>query len=142
MAFAMQPLTRPIPLRSPRLLPPSLSEASQGLSPPLSIWGKQAAAMWVSAAFLGPLCDGRHSAHDVLHYNNAIFGAPWLFSLPGSERVLLETCWWVPVAFGELYGAASPSPSPFTLTTGATHVMTVAIGMIETVGMIGMRMAA
>jgi len=67
--------------------------------------------MWVSAAMLGPLCDGRHSAHNVLHYaQDSMAGAPWLLRAPGGE-VLLETCWWVPVAFGGagvILGAAHP----------------------------------
>lgn len=70
------------------------------LAPPLPVWLQQAGAMWVSAALLGPLCDGRHSAHDVLHYNpNSMAGPPWLLEAPGGAP-LLETCWWVPVAFG------------------------------------------
>lgn len=69
--------------------------------------------MWVAAALLGPLCDGRHSSHDVLHYaTDSIAGAPWLLYAPGStDVVLLETCWWVPVAFGGagvILGAAHP----------------------------------
>lgn len=68
--------------------------------------------MWLAAALLGPVCDGRHSSHDVLHYaTDSIFGAPWLFRLPGSDQVLLETCWWVPVAFGGagvILGVAHP----------------------------------
>ena len=68
--------------------------------------------MWIAAAFLGPICDGRHSSHDVLHYaTDSIAGAPWLLRAPGSELVLLETCWWVPVAFGGagvILGAAHP----------------------------------
>ena len=68
--------------------------------------------MWVSAAALGPLCDGRHSAHDVLHYaKDSIAGPPWLLAVPGSGEVLLESCWWVPVAFGGagvILGVAHP----------------------------------
>ena len=68
--------------------------------------------MWLAAAALGPVCDGRHSSHDVLHYNaDSILGPPWLFHAPGSEQVLLETCWWVPVAFGGagvVLGASHP----------------------------------
>eukprot|EP00747_Dinoflagellata_sp_TGD_P063590 gnl/TRDRNA2_/TRDRNA2_153528_c2_seq1.p1 gnl/TRDRNA2_/TRDRNA2_153528_c2~~gnl/TRDRNA2_/TRDRNA2_153528_c2_seq1.p1 ORF type:complete len:246 (+),score=38.17 gnl/TRDRNA2_/TRDRNA2_153528_c2_seq1:107-739(+) len=68
--------------------------------------------MWIAAAFLGPVCDGRHSSHDVLHYAaDSIAGAPWLLRAPGSGQILLETCWWVPVAFGGagvILGAAHP----------------------------------
>ena len=82
------------------------------LEPPLPVWREQAALMWCSAAALGPLCDGRHSAHDVLHYaRDSIAGAPWLLRAPGGD-VLLETCWWVPVAFGGagvVLGVAHPA---------------------------------
>ena len=45
------------------------------------------------------VCDGRHSAHDVLHYaSESIAGPPLLLQMGG--QVVLETCWWVPVAFG------------------------------------------
>ena len=61
--------------------------------------------MWVTAALLGlswarsAVCDGRHSAHDVLHYaSDSIAGPPLLLQMGG--QVVLETCWWVPVAFG------------------------------------------
>ena len=68
--------------------------------------------MWVAAAMLGPVCDGRHSSHDVLHYaRDSIAGAPWLLHAPGSDQILLETCWWVPVAFGGaglILGVAHP----------------------------------
>ena len=80
--------------------------------PTLTVWAQQAAAMWVSAAVLGPFCDGRHSAHDVLHYaSDSIAGPPWMFTLPGSSTPFLETCWWVPIAFGGagvILGAAHP----------------------------------
>ena len=67
--------------------------------PPRSVWVQQAGAMWVAAALLGPVCDGRHSAHDVLHYaTDSIVGPPLLLQMGG--QVVLETCWWVPVAFG------------------------------------------
>ena len=53
---------------------------------PRSVWLQQAAVMWCSAAALGPICDGRHSAHDVLHYaTDSIAGAPWLFYAPGAS---------------------------------------------------------
>ena len=68
--------------------------------PSRGVWLQQAGSMWLAAAALGPICDGRHSSHDVLHYaKDSIAGAPWLFTAPGGE-VLLETCWWVPLAFG------------------------------------------
>ena len=53
----------------------------------------QAIAMWAAAAVLGPLCDGCHSRHDVLHYVD-----PLRLSL--GDVFALETCWWVPVLFG------------------------------------------
>ena len=57
-------------------------------SPPQTVWLKQTAAVAASSAVLGPLCDGCHSRHDVLHYAN-----------PTVQLPLLETCWWVPVLF-------------------------------------------
>lgn len=91
---------------------PTLLMASSDSPVPPSAWVKQAGAMWVSAGFLGPICDGRHSAHNVLHYApDSIAGPPWLFTAPGSGDVLLETCWWVPIAFGGagvILGAAHP----------------------------------
>ncbi|KAK3274050.1 hypothetical protein CYMTET_17747 [Cymbomonas tetramitiformis] len=60
-------------------------------SPELS-W-KLTAAVGASGAVLGPLCDGRHSTHDVLHYVS-----PTMISVP--PLLTLETCWWVPVLFG------------------------------------------
>lgn len=80
---------------------------------PLIAWLKQGGAMWTSAALLGPLCDGCHSSHDVLHYaHDSLAGPPWLFYAPGGgDHVLLETCWWVPLAFGGagvILGAAHP----------------------------------
>ena len=48
----------------------------------------------------------------MLHYApDSIAGPPWLFTVPGSGDVLLETCWWVPIAFGGagvILGAAHP----------------------------------
>jgi len=68
--------------------------------------------MWIAAALLGPVCDGRHSSHDVLHYaTESIAGTPLYLSAPWSDAVLLETCWWVPFAFGGagvILGAAHP----------------------------------
>jgi hypothetical protein len=65
-----------------------------------STWLRVAPAMWCSAAMLGPLCDGRHSAHNVLHYAaDSIAGAPWILRAADGTP-LLETCWWVPLAFG------------------------------------------
>ena len=67
--------------------------------PPPSVWLQQAGAMYISAAILGPVCDGRHSAHDVLHYaSDSIAGPPLLLQVGG--QLVLETCWWVPLAFG------------------------------------------
>ena len=75
------------------------------------VWVRQAGAMYVSGALLGPLCDGRHSSHDVLHYaKDSIAGAPWLLQI-GDGAPLLETCWWVPLAFAGaavILGAAHP----------------------------------
>jgi hypothetical protein len=77
------------------------------------IWLQQAGIMWVAAAMLGPVCDGRHSSHDVLHYaTNSIAGSPWQIYAPGTDTLLLETCWWVPLAFGGagvILGAAHPA---------------------------------
>ena len=79
--------------------------------PPPSVWLQQAGAMWISAAILGPVCDGRHSAHDVLHYApDSIAGPPLLLQVGG--QLVLETCWWVPIAFGGagvILGAAHPA---------------------------------
>lgn len=55
---------------------------------------KQSIAMFASGAVLGPLCDGLHSSHNILHYNH-----PTVLSLP-SLHWSLETCWWVPLLFG------------------------------------------
>jgi|EP00908_Phaeocystis_cordata_P014326 hypothetical protein len=87
-----------------------LVAADEAMWPERSVWLQQAGAMWIAAALLGPVCDGRHSAHDVLHYaTDSIAGPPWIFQSGG--QVLLETCWWVPVAFGGagvVLGAAHP----------------------------------
>lgn len=48
---------------------------------------RQALVMAAASAVLGPLCDGQHSSHDVLHYAD-----PSHLQLLGLE---LETCWWV-----------------------------------------------
>ena len=110
LALALSPLAppRPNPMRAPApamLLPKAATDIA-----PTGIWVRQAGLMWISAALLGPLCDGRHSAHDVLHYaTDSIAGAPWIFTLGGTK--LLETCWWVPIAFGGagvILGAAHP----------------------------------
>ena len=86
--------------------------------PPRAVWLQQAGAMWLCAAALGPVCDGRHSAHDVLHYAaDSIAGPPWLLFATGGGgsgggAPLLETCWWVPLAFGGagvVVGAAHPA---------------------------------
>ena len=92
-----------------RTNPPRLSIAEPKASRP---WLQQAGAMWISAALLGPVCDGRHSSHDVLHYaTDSIAGAPWVIPSLDGGAPLLETCWWVPVAFGGagvVLGAAHP----------------------------------
>ncbi len=49
---------------------------------------KQAIAMAASGAVLGPLCDGQHSSHGVLHYvQPAFLNVPILHGQ-------LETCWY------------------------------------------------
>lgn len=48
------------------------------------LW-QQSAVMAGAAAVLGPLCDGQHSSHDVLHYAH-----PSHLSLGPLQ---LETCW-------------------------------------------------
>ena len=94
---------------SSRLLSTRMSVAEP--APPATIWLRQAGAMWMIAALLGPLCDGCHSRHDVLHYaTDSIAGAPWLLYGPDG-RQLLETMWWVPIAFGGaglILGVAHP----------------------------------
>lgn len=46
---------------------------------------QQALVVGAASAILGPLCDGQHSAHDVLHYTT-----PTIRSLGPLQ---LETCW-------------------------------------------------
>ena len=68
-------------------------------------WIEQATAMWCGAAVLGPLCDGCHSKHDVLHYAN-----PSYLGIQGT-LLGLESCWWVPILFGGagvILGASHP----------------------------------
>lgn len=70
----------------------------------LRLWAEQAIAMWGAAAVLGPLCDGCHSRHDVLHYAD-----PSRLSV--GSLYSLETCWWVPLLFGGagvLLGSSHP----------------------------------
>ena len=101
--------------KTPRSAAPLLSLGTElpPPSPPGAVWAKQAGVMWLAAAALGPLCDGRHSAHDVLHYaQDSIAGPPLLLFAPGTEQLILETCWWVPFAFGGagvILGAAHPA---------------------------------
>jgi hypothetical protein len=57
-------------------------------------WVKQAVALTAAGAVLGPLCDGLHSSHDVLHY-----ASPSHIDFP-LVGLHLETCWWVPALFG------------------------------------------
>ncbi|GMH38997.1 hypothetical protein BSKO_06895 [Bryopsis sp. KO-2023] len=55
---------------------------------------KQTALSFASGALLGPVCDGFHSSHDVLHYKDPVLiQLDWI-------GYSLETCWWVPVLFG------------------------------------------
>lgn len=49
------------------------------------LW-RQSLVMGAASAVLGPLCDGQHSAHDVLHYVS-----PAHLSL--GPLLQLETCW-------------------------------------------------
>lgn len=73
---------------------------------------QQALVMASASAVLGPLCDGLHSSHDVLHYTAA--GQPVYLGpvpLPGGAVWVLETCWWVPLLFGVagvILGVAHP----------------------------------
>lgn len=56
--------------------------------------GKLALATFASGATLGPWCDSQHSSHDVLHYARPDVQLHWGW-------IQLETCYWVPVLFGE-----------------------------------------
>eukprot|EP00873_Tetraselmis_striata_P028144 jgi/Tetstr1/448408/TSEL_035678.t1 len=79
--------------------------AHGGRGTPPAAWGAEAdplrpdallptaVAAFGGAAVLGPLCDGQHSSHDVLHYSH-----PALLQMGPLFR--LESCWWVPVLFG------------------------------------------
>ncbi|KAL1500652.1 hypothetical protein AB1Y20_013300 [Prymnesium parvum] len=99
-----RPPPRPTAVTTDMRLPDALPRV------PPSAWSKQAAVMFAASALLGPLCDGRHSAHDVLHYaEHSIAGPPWRLAVPPAG--VLETCWWVPLAFGAagvILGAAHP----------------------------------
>jgi len=48
---------------------------------------------FVAGALLGPVLDGTHSSHNVLHYTNPSI-------LRFGDVYQLETCWWVPLLFG------------------------------------------
>lgn len=52
----------------------------------------QVVASFAAGAALGPVLDGTHSAHGVLHYAHP--------SLLRVGAYTLETCWWVPLLFG------------------------------------------
>lgn len=112
-ASAYRPSRSPLPTtrRQRGSLITLVEDGNAQVWPPPSVWLQQAGAMWIAAALLGPVCDGRHSAHDVLHYaSDSIAGSPLLLQLDG--QVVLETCWWVPVAFGGagvVLGAAHPA---------------------------------
>ena len=58
--------------------------------------------MFGASAALGPLCDGLHSAADVLHYERPTLLLRLGESADGGGAPLwaLETCWWVPLLFG------------------------------------------
>ena len=58
---------------------------------------QQSLIMFSASSVLGPLCDGQHSSHDVLHYDEAPASRPWQLDL---WLLHLETSWWVPVMFG------------------------------------------
>ena len=69
--------------------------------PPTRVWLQQTSGMFLASAVLGPLCDGCHSRHDVLHY----VPQPGKLVLPPLSHAqdaapLFETCWWVPLMFG------------------------------------------
>jgi hypothetical protein len=66
------------------------------------VWAQQSTAMFAASAVLGPLCDGCHSRHDILHYAEqpGKILLPALTGAVGSAPPMLETCWWVPVLFG------------------------------------------
>lgn len=68
--------------------------SSAGIKPQMLL--KQSVAMCAAGAVLGPLLDGQHSSHDVLHYNNPFV----LDMVPAGITWSLETCWWVPCLFG------------------------------------------
>ena len=90
---------------------PQMKELSAPSLPRRAVWMKQATLMWLAAALLGPCCDNLHSSQGVLHYAaDSIAGPPLLVELCfGNLR--LETCWWVPCAFGGagvVLGAAHP----------------------------------
>jgi hypothetical protein len=56
---------------------------------PALLW-RQVAATACAGAVLGPLLDGQHSSHDVLHYAHPT----WLLHLDaGALHWSLETCW-------------------------------------------------
>lgn len=84
----------------------SAGDTSEPITPSFdSTWLlQQAAVMGLASAILGPLCDGQHSAHGVLHYADPVH-----LTLLGA--LTLETCWWVPLLFGAagvILGVAHP----------------------------------
>eukprot|EP00898_Chlorokybus_atmophyticus_P006754 jgi/Chlat1/707/Chrsp104S01196 len=84
---------------------PITSSSSSSSSPlSLSVLWRQTVATFASGAVLGPLLDGEHSRHDVLHYTS-----PAHITLgPFYE---LESVWWVPLLFGvagAILGVAHP----------------------------------
>lgn len=74
---------------------PEAAELLDGISSGL-LW-RQTVALAASGAVLGPLCDGLHSSHDVLHY---VFPIHLSVAVPPFDAWDLETCWWVPLLFG------------------------------------------
>jgi Insulin-induced protein (INSIG) len=58
---------------------------------------RQTLALGAAGATLGPLCDGLHSSHGVLHYSHPDVA---LSLHAGPLEWSLETCRWVPLLFG------------------------------------------
>ena len=86
--------------------PPPPAAASKYNS---GVWREQLLVMFGAAAVLGPLCDGCHSRHNVLHYETTFLAAPLHLGIEGFYQ--LETEWWVPLLFGVagiILGASHP----------------------------------
>ena len=74
------------------LLTPSDKGRQREYIPPGRWLQHQTLVTGLSASILGPLLDGLHSSHNVLHYHH-----PVLIKILSFQ---LETCWWVPILFG------------------------------------------